>query len=145
MGDVKNLYDVFGLGEVLLKLRRTFRMARGLSRCKSIAVQVKGGNHVHFGAATGTSDCKAFANATLAQLYRILQLDLRCVCRRGSVNLIQTNGIAMGKPPSPGVAIMCLSMDEGDFDAAQRPRWLRKSVSVDVDRYMDDLDIRIGY
>ena len=145
MGDVKNLYDVFNLGEVLTKLRRLFQRARTISRCKSIAIQVKGGNRVHWGAAVENSDTKSFMNATLSQIYRILQLDLRCVCKRGRTTLMQKNGIAMGKPPSPGIAIMSLADDEARFDAAQRPRWDRHHVSMETNRYMDDLDIRIGY
>ena len=145
VGDVKNLYDVFDLGEILLKLRRCFREARGLSRSRTIAVQMVGGKDVHWGAAIETSDKKKFVNATLNQIYRILQLDLRCVCKRGNITLIQRNGIAMGKPPSPGVAIMSLSQDEADFDRSQRTRWQRHNVSVECDRYMDDLEIRIGH
>ena len=145
MGDVKNLYDVFNLGEVLLKLKRVMRQARNLSRCTTVAVQMIGGNRVHFGAAVESSDKKQFVNVTLGQICRILQLDLRCVCRRGRRVLVQLRGIAMGKPPSPAVAIMTLATDEAPFHASQLPRWKRHQVEMDCSRYMDDLSIRIGF
>ena len=136
---------MFNLGEVQLKLRRTISQAKRLSTRRSIAVQVIGGNAAHWGAAIECSDKKHFVNVTLDQVYRILQLDLRCVCQRGAVTLRQKDGIAMGKPPSPGIAIMSLSHDEADFHGAQQARWKRHLVSIECDRYMDDLDIRIGF